>query len=95
MAAMPFILYPVTLWINGMAKMAENDHRGLSVVSFAVIMEYIWFILVNGMLTQCISKASYVIVIVVMATAIGLLLVVWSITFNRPKVNYSLLSFQV
>lgn len=93
----PFTMYPFTVYVSGLVKAAEQGRHTLGLVATLCLMEFVYGLLIGGVMTFCMSNASWKSVVVVTVLLNALLLVIWGRYFEYPAVknSYSCSSFSL
>jgi hypothetical protein len=85
--ALPFAIYPLTVCVSGLVKAVEQGARGLGVVATLCLVEFMYGLLIGGLMTVCMSEAPWRWVLGVTISLNAVLLVIWGCHFEQPAVR--------
>lgn len=84
-AALPFIVFPLTLFVSGLVKAAEKDGHALGFVAAMCLLEVVGSITIGSGMMFCMSGWSQI--WYVACLIIVLMVLTWGFTFKYPAVR--------
>jgi hypothetical protein len=84
---LPFVIYPATVFVSGLVKAVEQGCRGLQLAATLCLTEFVYGLLIGGLMTVCMSGAAWLSVLRVTIALNVLLLLTWGWHFEYPTVN--------
>ena len=83
---LPFVVFPLTLILSGLARGAENNRHALGLVASLCLSEIMFALILGGGMTICMGATSVTTVGIVIFGLAFLMVVGWAVIFKYPRV---------